>query len=107
MINAQQAQKVIAGPLMGSGGGKLGTVQAVLANSSTGTPQWLVVALGTGGEEHRFLPADQATLSGHVLSVPYTHGVFDDAPDVDPQHDQPSPDEAAELYRHYGITQPI
>lgn len=37
MINAQQAQKVIAGPLMGSGGGKLGTVQAVLANSSTGT----------------------------------------------------------------------
>ncbi len=105
MLNAEEAQRIVAAPLMGEDGVKRGTVQQVLVNGSNGEPEWLLVAVGTHGETRRVLPADQATLSDHRVRVPYSRQLFTEAPQTVADNDVPSPEEAAVLYRHFGVDQ--
>jgi len=103
MFTAGDAQKVIAAPLTGDDDVKLGTIQQILVNGSTGEPEWLVIAVGTYGDMHRLVPADQATVSANGLRVPYNRDLFIDAPEAAPESGAPTPGEAVRLYQHYGV----
>ena len=103
MFTAEEAQKVIAAPLTGNDDVKLGTVQEILVNGSSGEPEWLLIAVGTYGDTHRLVPADQASVAASGLHVPYSRELFTDAPETDTESETPTADEAATLYQHYGV----
>lgn len=103
MLSAEQAQRIVAAPLMGADDVKLGTVQQVLADVATGEPEWLLVAVGTYAQTCRWMPADQATLLDHRVRVPYSRELFEGAPEAGAGSAPPDPGQAAALRRHFGV----
>lgn len=101
MISIDEAQAVVATPLRGHDGTKLGTVAEVLVDAETGMPTWFVVATGTAGERQRYVPAADATFDRPLLHVPYSKDAFLNAPDVDVGGSQLAPEDAAALDRYY------
>lgn len=105
MINAEDAQKLVAAPLTGREGDRLGTIADVLVDATTGAAQWLVLAAGPYGEDRTLVPADDAELDGNTVRVPYDCQQCAGAPDIDAHDEAPTPTQATQLYRHYGVEQ--
>ena len=59
--------------------------------------------MGTYGDMHRLVPADQAAVAANGLRVPYSRELFTDAPETDTEREAPTADEAATLYQHYCV----
>jgi uncharacterized protein (TIGR02271 family) len=103
MIANEQLQNVIGGQVVDSAGHKVGKVGQVYLDDATGAPAWATVKTGLFGSSESFVPLDQATLDGDQLRVPYTQAEVKDAPRVDTDSHL-SPQEEADLYRHYGLS---
>src|SRR3954453_7578175 len=83
-------------------GDKLGTIEEIYLDDSTGQPEWLVVKTGLFGSKSTFIPLQDAQENGDQIRVPFEKAQVKDAPNVDPDQ-QLSQEEEAGLYRHYGL----
>jgi uncharacterized protein (TIGR02271 family) len=103
MITQQQIQHVIGRTALGNDGGKLGKVGEVYLDDETGRPEWATVHTGLFGTKEAFVPLAQADLAGDQVRFPYAKEKVKDAPHIDTDGHL-SPEEEAELYRYYGLS---
>ncbi|MEV5607379.1 PRC and DUF2382 domain-containing protein [Streptomyces sp. NPDC052225] len=83
-------------------GEKIGSVERVYVDDTTGKPDWATVKTGLFGMKETFVPLSGATRKDNRLQVAYTKEAVKDAPRVDAdQHLDES--EERELYAHYGM----
>jgi uncharacterized protein (TIGR02271 family) len=82
-------------------GDKIGKVEDVYLDRSSGEPEWVAVKTGMFGSNVSFVPIHGADTAGDDLRVAYEKDLVKDAPNVDPDGEL-SPEEERRLYQHYG-----
>jgi uncharacterized protein (TIGR02271 family) len=82
-------------------GDKIGKVEDVYLDRSSGEPEWVAVKTGMFGSNVSFVPIHGAAPDGDDLRVSYEKSQVKDAPNVDPDGEL-SPEEERRLYSHYG-----
>ena len=82
-------------------GDKIGKVEDVYLDRSTGEPEWVAVKTGLFGSNLSFVPIHGADTAGDDLRVAYEKDQVKDAPNIDPDGEL-SPEEERRLYQHYG-----
>jgi uncharacterized protein (TIGR02271 family) len=82
-------------------GDKIGKIQDVYLDRSSGEPEWIAVKTGLFGSNVSFVPVHDATPEGKDVRVGYEKHLVKDAPNADPDGEL-SPDEERRLYQHYG-----
>jgi uncharacterized protein (TIGR02271 family) len=82
-------------------GDKIGKIEDIYLDRSTGEPEWVAVKTGLFGSNVSFVPIEGADTSGDDLRVSYEKDQVKDAPNVDPDGEL-SPEEERRLYQHYG-----
>jgi uncharacterized protein (TIGR02271 family) len=88
--------------VVSSAGDKIGTLEEVYLDTTTGQPEWATVNTGLFGTKQSFIPlVDSQAARGDVV-VPYSKDQIKDAPSVDPDGEL-SVDEEQRLYDHYGV----
>lgn len=86
-------------------GERIGTIEHVWLDESSGRPEWLTVKTGLFGMRESFLPVQGLRgASGTDLQTPYAKEQVKDAPSLDPEGDHLDQSEEERLYSHYGIT---
>ncbi len=90
------------GNVIGSDGGKIGSIGQIYADDETNEPTWVTVKTGFFGSNESFVPLDSASQDGHDLVVPYTKDKVKDAPNVAPDGHL-TPQEEDELYSYYEL----
>lgn len=83
-----------------SNGDKVGKVDVVFEDVSTGRPEWVAVRTGLFGSKSSFVPLAAARLEGDDLRVPYDKSQIKDAPGFDTEQRLSEQDED-QLYRYY------
>ncbi len=86
----------------GSNGDKIGKVDEVYLDNTSGQPEWVSVKTGLFGSNVSLIPLSQATVSGDTVTVPFDKSFVKDAPHHDPGREL-SPSDEDDLYRYYGI----
>jgi sporulation protein YlmC with PRC-barrel domain len=81
-------------------GDKIGKVEDIYLDRSSGEPEWIAVKTGMFGSNVTFVPIHDASPAGDDLRVSYEKGQVKDAPNVDPDGEL-SPEEERRLYEHY------
>jgi uncharacterized protein (TIGR02271 family) len=81
---------------------KLGKIEEIYLDDETREPEWALITTGLFGTKQSFVPLHAASPSSDGIAVPFDKATVKDAPKIDPDG-QLSPDEEAELYRHYGL----
>ncbi|MGY5885718.1 DUF2382 domain-containing protein [Modestobacter lacusdianchii] len=102
MIGTDTLDRVIGADVYDADGDKIGTASEVFLDDQSGNPEWVTVKTGMFGTKETFVPIREADLTGDGLRVPVSKAAVKDAPKID-QDGHLSPDEEAELYRHYGM----
>ena len=102
MINEQHISQIIGSTAVGNDG-KLGKIGEVFLDDETGRPEWATVATGLFGTKETFVPLAQADFAGDEVRFPYAKAKVKDAPHIDTDGHL-SPEEEAELYRYYGLS---
>ena len=82
-------------------GDKIGKIEDVYLDRSSGEPEWVAVKTGLFGSNVSFVPIHDASPAGDDLRVAYEKDQVKDAPNVDPDGEL-SPEEERRLYQHYG-----
>jgi hypothetical protein len=102
MLSEREVSSSIGNTAYGTDGGKLGTVEHFYLDDRTGAPTWVAVTTGLFGTRTSIAPAGEATLDGTGgLHVPVTTDALKNAPHLTGDH--LTPDDEAELRRHYGL----
>lgn len=83
-------------------GEKIGVIEAVYRDLETDQPAWALVHVGTLRGRSTFVPVGGAHPAGEDVQVQVEKGQVDDAPPMDVESTL-SPDDEAELRRHYGV----
>ncbi len=83
-------------------GDKIGEIQEIYLDRSTGAPQWALVSAGLLGTRGYFIPLEQSREEPDGVRFPYEKGHVKDAPSVDADEELP-PEEEQRLYAHYGL----
>jgi uncharacterized protein (TIGR02271 family) len=87
----------------GSDGDKIGSLEQVYIDNYSDEPEWVAVKTGLFGTNISMVPLSGAQYGDEdSLRVAYTKDEVKDAPNVHPDGEL-SPQEEAELYRHYGL----
>lgn len=103
MLNQDDYRTLSGRTLVGSDGEKLGKIDQLYADREDGHPTFLTVSTGLFGSRTSFVPANEATVSGDEIRVPYGKDLVKDAPNVDPDGEI-SPEEEDRLYAHYSLS---
>ncbi len=82
-------------------GDKIGKIEDIYLDRSSGEPEWVAVKTGLFGTNVSFVPIHDTDTSGDDLRVAYEKDLVKDAPNVDPDGEL-SPEEERRLYQHYG-----
>jgi uncharacterized protein (TIGR02271 family) len=82
-------------------GDKIGKIEDVYLDRSTGEPEWIAVKTGLFGSNVSFVPIHGATQDGDDIRAGHEKSLVKDAPNVDPDGEL-SPEEERRLYQHYG-----
>lgn len=83
-------------------GEKIGTIQEIYLVEETGQPEWALVKLGRLGSRTTLVPLVGADPIDEGIRAGYDKRVVNDAPRIDGDG-EPSEQDAAAVYRHYGI----
>ena len=104
MISMNEIQTLLDqnGAVLADGGERIGKIEQVFLDDSTGQPEWVTVKTGMFGSAGTFVPLADASVSGTDIVVPYTRNTVKDAPRVDVD-EHLSAEQEAELYRFYGL----
>ena len=89
-------------PLLDRDGDRIGTIEEIYLVEDTGRPEWALVKLGRLGSRARLVPLAGADPVAEGIRSAYEKAVVTGAPRIDTD-DEPSEDEVAAVYRHYGI----
>lgn len=84
-------------------GHKIGSVEQVFVNDSTGSPEWVTVKRGLFRSKEIFVPLRGASMSGDQLRLAYLKEKVSGAPDLEVGRHL-SVEEEQELYRYYGLS---
>ncbi len=101
MLSERDLSAAIGSTAHGPDGEKIGTVESFFVDDRTGAPTWVAVSTGLFGTRHSIVPATEATFADGLLQVPVSKDAVKHAPSVGGDH--LSPQEEAELRRHYGV----
>src|SRR3954462_10023329 len=82
-------------------GDKIGKIEDIYLDRSSGEPEWVAVKTGMFGSNVSFGPIHGASPAGDDLQASYEKAQVKDAPNVDPDGEL-SPEEERRLYQHYG-----
>jgi sporulation protein YlmC with PRC-barrel domain len=85
-------------------GVKIGTVDEVYLDDSTGEPEWASVRTGLFSRD-AFVPLEPSELVQDQLRVPFDKALIKDAPDFGVGRHL-SPEQELQLYHHYGMAVP-
>lgn len=85
-------------------GARIGTVDEVYLDDTTGVPEWAAVRTGFFGRD-AFVPLEPSDVVDGVLRVPFERSLVKGAPDFGVGHHL-SPEQELMLYRHYGLDVP-
>jgi uncharacterized protein (TIGR02271 family) len=88
--------------VIGSDGEKIGTVDEVYLDTTSGDPEWLSVNTGLFGMKSSFVPLQGAQPSGEEVRVAYTKEEVKDAPGITPDEEL-NDNEERELWGYYGL----
>ncbi len=102
MSEQQSADELVGATVQDSSGDKIGKVNQVYLDDTSGQPKWVTVNTGLFGTKESFVPLEQASFSAGAVSVPVSKDQVKDAPQVEGEGHL-APDEEAELYRYYGL----
>lgn len=92
--------ELYSGTVYDSNGDKIGKVNQVYTDDTTGDPQFVTVNTGLFGTRESFVPVRGATARGNDIHVPYTKDFVKDAPNIDADgHMEES--EQDQLFRYY------
>ncbi|MGH2941314.1 MAG: YhjD/YihY/BrkB family envelope integrity protein [Solirubrobacteraceae bacterium] len=86
--------------LVDRAGEKIGTIEEIFLVEETGQPEWALVKLRR--RAMRLVPLAGADPSDKGIRAAYAKAVVANAPQIDADA-EPSPQEVAAVYRHYGI----
>jgi uncharacterized protein (TIGR02271 family) len=84
-------------------GSKVGKVNVVFVDNTTGQPEWAAVKTGLFGGHVTLVPLSNAQVGDDKITVAYTKDAIKDAPNHDPDVELSTSDEA-ELLRYYGLS---
>jgi uncharacterized membrane protein YqjE len=104
-MSAQQERNAMdweGRPLLDRDGDKLGTIEEIYLVEETGRPEWALVKLGRIGGRTTLVPLAGADPVAEGIRSAYAKSLVGEAPRIDAAG-EPSEDEVAALYRHYGI----
>jgi uncharacterized protein (TIGR02271 family) len=87
--------------VVGPDGEKIGKLDEVYLDRSTGQPEWAAISTGMLGMNVSFAPIEGAVPAGGELRLNYDKAKVKDAPNVEADG-QLSPAEEQQLYAHYG-----
>jgi sporulation protein YlmC with PRC-barrel domain len=85
-------------------GAKIGTVDEVYLDDSTGEPEWAAVRTGLFSRD-AFVPLKPSELLEDQLRVPFDKALVKNAPDFGVGRHL-SPEQELQLYHHYGMAIP-
>ncbi|TNB74277.1 DUF2382 domain-containing protein [Arthrobacter sp. BB-1] len=102
MLNRENIENLLTkgGNVIGSDGGKIGSIGQLYADDDTGEPTWVTVKTGLFGTSQSFVPVEGAHNQGDDLVVPYSKEHVKDAPRVDVDGHL-TPEEEDRLYTYY------
>jgi hypothetical protein len=84
-------------------GDKIGTIDQVYLDRQTGQPEFATVKTGLFGLKTSFVPIVDAEITGdNTVRVPVQKEQVKDAPRVEPDDQELSPEEERKLWEHYG-----
>jgi membrane protein len=89
-------------PMLDRAGGKLGTIEEIYLVEETGQPEWAVVKRSGLGRQRTLVPLTGAAPTDTGIRAAYGKAVVNDAPGIN-RDAELSPQQVAEVYRHYGI----
>ena len=82
-------------------GDKIGKIEDIYLDRSSGEPEWIAVKTGLFGSNVSFVPIQDAAQEGDDIRAGYEKALVKDAPNVDPDGELSS-EEERRLYQHYG-----
>jgi stress response protein YsnF len=100
MLDERQVSAAIGSTAYDASGQKIGTVEHFYLDDRTGAPSWVAVTTGLFGTRQSVVPALDATFADGGLRLPVNVSTVKSAPQLAGDH--LSPDDEAELRRHYG-----
>ncbi len=100
MLDEREVSAAIGSPAYDASGAKIGTVEHFYVDDRTGAPSWVAVMTGLFGTRQSIVPAVDATFADGGLRLPVSVDAVKSAPHLTGDH--LSPDDEAELLRHYG-----
>ena len=100
MLDEREVSAAIGSTAYDANGAKIGTVEHFYIDDRTGAPSWVAVTTGLFGTRQSVVPAMDATFADGGLRLPVTVDAVKSAPHLAGDH--LSPDDEAELRRHYG-----
>ncbi|HEX7299059.1 MAG TPA: PRC-barrel domain-containing protein [Solirubrobacteraceae bacterium] len=84
-------------------GDKIGTIDHIYLDRQTGEPEWATVKTGLFGLKTSFVPiADAEVTDDGTVRVPVQKEQVKDAPRVEPEGEELSPEQERCLWEHYG-----
>src|SRR3954468_16235787 len=101
MATMQDIQTWRGRTLVDRDGDKIGKIEDVYLDRSSGEPEWVAVKTGVFGSNVSFVPIADASPDGDDIRVGHEKDLVKDAPNVDADGEL-SPEEERRLYQHYG-----
>ena len=101
MATMQEIETWRGRTLVDRDGDKIGTIEDVYLDRSSGEPEWVAVKTGLFGSNVSFVPIRDASAAGDDVRVSHEKDLVKDAPNVEADG-QLSPEEERRLYQHYG-----
>jgi uncharacterized protein (TIGR02271 family) len=100
-ITLERLEELRGAPVHDVDGEKIGAVEEIFEDESTGRPEWIGIGTGFLGTKRVLVPVEGARLEGDALRVPYGKDQVKHSPDID--SDEISEPLEAELYSYYGL----
>lgn len=104
----EQLTAIQGRPVYGSDGEKIGELESIFLDDSSGEPEWIEVKSdilgGLFGSKHYLVPVEGAVIQGtegEGIRIPYSKSKVTDGPTIEAE--DISEEEERGLYRHYGI----
>jgi uncharacterized protein (TIGR02271 family) len=101
MATMQEIETWRGRKLVDRDGDKIGTIEEVYLDRSSGEPEWIAVKTGLFGSNLSFVPIRDASAEGDDVRVQHEKDLVKDAPNVKADGEL-SPEEERRLYEHYG-----
>lgn len=102
MLRTEELQRVAGHDVLDRNDDKIGTAGQIFVDIDTREPEWISVRTGLFGLKESFVPLDEAEITGETLHVPFEKDKVKDAPKIEPEAGELSPDQERELYSYYG-----